>query len=132
MLQGLTLEPRSLDELAATIYQLNKAKGFYDEPTEIGTRLALIHSEVSEALESDRAHKYADKNSALTALELESDAEFQVFFQGNVKDTFQDEIADAIIRLLDLSGYLKLDIESHVYAKLRFNSLRPYKHGKSY
>jgi NTP pyrophosphatase (non-canonical NTP hydrolase) len=49
-----------------------------------------------------------------------------------VKDTFEDEIADTVIRLLDLSEGLGIDIEKHIRLKLEYNKTRPHKHGKKY
>lgn len=123
----------NLNELAKEIYDNSVSKGFYEEPIETGTRLALIHSEVSEALEADRMGLHAqpgivnyvnDPNS--------SDEYFKAQFKGNIKDTFEDELADAIIRCLDLAAHKGIDIESHVRAKMRYNSLREHKHGKKY
>ena len=48
------------------------------------------------------------------------------------KDTVQDELADTFIRLLDLVGFLGIDIDGWVEAKLRYNKSRPYKHGKRF
>jgi len=53
-------------------------------------------------------------------------------FTANVKDTFEDELADTIIRVLDICAFRGIDIEKHVLAKLRYNEQRPYKHGKKY
>ena len=38
----------------------------------------------------------------------------------------------AVIRIADLCGYLNIDLESHIKAKMRYNESRPYKHGKEY
>ena len=43
-----------MNELAQEIHHRNKAKGFFDDEKNIGEMLALIHSEVSEALECHR------------------------------------------------------------------------------
>jgi NTP pyrophosphatase (non-canonical NTP hydrolase) len=53
-------------------------------------------------------------------------------FKAVVKDTFEDEIADTIIRLFDLCGWLGIDIHKHIMLKLNYNSTRPYKHGKAF
>lgn len=50
----------------------------------------------------------------------------------HVKDTFEDELADATIRLLDLSTALGIDLEMHVLLKMQYNEGRGYKHGKRY
>jgi len=47
-----------------------------------------------------------------------------------VKDTFEDELADTIIRILDLCGYLGIDIDEHINLKMAYNRERPYKHNK--
>jgi len=41
-----------INEMARMAHANARAKGFWDEPREVGTILALIHSEVSEALEA--------------------------------------------------------------------------------
>ena len=53
-------------------------------------------------------------------------------FEMEVKSSFEDELADAIIRLLDLAGYKNIDIQKHIDLKLQYNKTRPHKHGKSY
>jgi NTP pyrophosphatase (non-canonical NTP hydrolase) len=55
-----------------------------------------------------------------------------MIFAKDVKDTFEDELADAVIRIADLCGYLNIDLESHIKAKMRYNETRPHKHGKEY
>ena len=48
------------------------------------------------------------------------------------KDTFEDEIADAVIRLLDMSEALGIDLEWQIEQKLKYNKTRPNKHGKKF
>ena len=47
--------------------------------------------------------------------------DFDVSFNGWVKGTFEGEMADILIRLLDLCGSKDIDIETHLIAKLRYN-----------
>lgn len=49
-----------INKLAKEAYENAKRKGFYDKPIEMGTRISLIHSEISEALEADRNDRYCD------------------------------------------------------------------------
>lgn len=131
-----------INELAKQIHQNNVAKGFYEEEKNIGEMLALIHSEVSEALECDRKDKYCrlhdpfDRAGNTTFDDMENpgydDITWESFFKQDVKDTFEDELADIIIRVLDLAAYKDIDIESHIKYKMRYNSMREYKHGKKY
>ena len=120
-----------INQLAKEIHEGNKARGFYEGEKNIGEMLCLVHSEISEALEADRKDRFA-KDDINFVNGYIYDADFKRSFEENIKDTFEDEIADAIIRLLDLAAFKKIDIESHIKAKMRYNSLRPYKHGKNY
>ena len=95
----------------------------------------LVVSELSEALEADRKNKHADFETYQTKLNSEPNRVFvkqSSLFQEYIKDTFEDEIADAMIRLFDLCGYMDIDIEKHIDLKLKYNQGRPNKHGKNY
>ncbi len=121
-MKGQTLQ---LNNLANKILERNKAKGFHDKKIETGTLLMLCVSELSEALEADRKGRYANLNNCPETMFLEN-------FEANVKDTFEDEIADTIIRLLDLCALKGIDIDTHIRLKMAYNYTRPKKHGKKY
>ena len=133
-----------LTELSRQIYDINAANGFWDEPREIGTMLMLPTSELAEALEADRKGKWADMTGEdraflegmpafMYASPSGSDKElYASVFKERVKDSFEDEIADAIIRLLDISAGHGIDIGFHVKAKMAYNATREYRHGKRY
>ena len=126
---------KGLNELAAQAYEASCNKGFYDKPVETGTRLMLIVSEVSEALEADRRGIYCDLSDFDSETQVTPRTECDPFtdkFERHIKDTFEDEIADTFIRLLDLCGFMNIDIERHIALKMQYNSLRSFKHGKSY
>jgi NTP pyrophosphatase (non-canonical NTP hydrolase) len=53
-------------------------------------------------------------------------------FEDNIKSTFQDEIADVAIRLFDLCGGMGIDLQKHIELKMKYNSMRGYKHGKAF
>jgi NTP pyrophosphatase (non-canonical NTP hydrolase) len=130
-----------INELAQKIHDNAKSKGFYDNKKNIGEMLCLIHSEVSEALEADRKnhHTILKENWYLKGLadpnygaSFNSQESFKHEFEKSVKNTFEDELADVMIRVMDLAAYLDIDLESHIKAKMRYNASREHKHGKAY
>lgn len=91
-----------INTLCKNAYETAKSKGWHDEPRETGTLLALIHSEVSEALEADRRGDH---------------------------ENFAEELADILIRVFDLCGAKDIDLEKAVIIKMERNKGRSYKHG---
>jgi len=91
-----------------------KEKGWWDSPKrEVPELIALIHSEVSEALE---AYRIGEINTA--------------WYEGNGKpEGFVIELADTVIRIADLCGEFGLDLESALTEKMAYNKTRPYRHG---
>lgn len=128
----------NLNELSKQIYEGNKLRGFDVSKENIGQTLMLVVSELAEALEADRKAKYANLEvfencmAADDINEGDMDLYIKQSFQETIKDTFQDEIADSLIRLFDLCGGLQIDIEKHIKYKLEYNSKREFKHGKRY
>ena len=70
----------------------------------VAEKLALIHSEVSEAMEGARKNLMDDKLPHRKMLEV--------------------ELADAVIRILDLAGALQLDLAGAIQEKLAYNAVR--------
>lgn len=99
----------TITDLVRESYGAAKAKGFHDDlPADrTGTlvRLALIHTEVSEATQEVKRHGVANP------------------------DAIAEELADALIRIGDLAGSLSLDLEGAVEAKMAKNLTRPYRYG---
>lgn len=102
-----------LNTLSKEVFEANKAKGFHDVEVSNETLLMLVITELSEAVEADRKGKRAqwdayDKDlnyycnwnkDSIGYKEREIHA-FSVY----IKDGLEDELADAVIRLLDLAG----------------------------
>lgn len=101
-------------------------------------RLLLIVSELTEALEAGRKNRYCQlNNDELLGLLNEPDAPvFKTTFEQKVKDTFENELADARIRLADYSGYINqntgISIPLLVELTTRYNKMREYLHGKTH
>lgn len=100
----------TLNRYAKDCHQRAVAKGFWDETHSVGHSLMLVVSELSEAVEADRLGKWAKLSpEAVKNLRVVSDAEFTQAFLWFVKDRVEDEIADAVIRMLDLLGWMTKD-----------------------
>jgi NTP pyrophosphatase (non-canonical NTP hydrolase) len=113
-----------LNESAAEIHQANVEKGFWQGDRNVGELLMLVTSELGEAMEAHRKGLFC-KVADFEEENVEHFAEFG-------KDTFEDEMADSLIRILDMCAGLGIDIEKHVNAKLAYNKTRPIRHGKKY
>lgn len=117
-------------------HQNSKNKGFWDEkvlgrqhdnfdpigrpihlPWNFGEKIALIHTEPSEALE-----KY--RKTLGKGLDEEPDEHCPEF------GAIEIELADTIIRCFDLAGKMGYDLGKAMVAKMEFNESRPYKHNK--
>jgi NTP pyrophosphatase (non-canonical NTP hydrolase) len=123
-----------INKLSKKVHQNAKDKGFFDNEKNIGEMLCLIHSEVSEALEADRKDKYFNKGFLKIdeVISIEDETAFMWKFGNHVKDTFEDELADIMIRVMDLAEFKGINLEKHIKAKMRHNSNRDHKHGKKY
>ena len=105
-------------------HRVNVANGWWDDRRRLMTSgvpgaqatvvlacLALVTSEVAEAMEAVRKHDP----------ETWSDAE--------TKDTLVRELAGCVVRCMDLSGELGLPLAEAIRAEIRANTDRGHKHG---
>jgi NTP pyrophosphatase (non-canonical NTP hydrolase) len=123
-----------INELAQEIHKNARKKGFFEKEKNIGEMLALIHSEVSEALEADRKDRYANLSDSQLNVLLGwvQDIDFSKDYSDKVKGCFEEEMADIVIRVFDMCAFKGIDIERHIRAKMRYNSMREKYHGKRY
>jgi len=94
----------NLNQLQSGITQWMQHQGFWVSNNK-GEKLALIHSEVSEALEAVRNSDAADE---------------------------VEELADIVIRVLDYAGYHGFDLGAAIHQKMLANYACPYRHGKAF
>ena len=96
----------TLNRYAKDCHQRSVAKGFWDGRNSVGHYLMLAFGELHEAIEADRIGKWAKlDHDTIDTLQRIDGAPYAQEFLREVKDTVEDKIADAVIRLLDLLGY---------------------------
>lgn len=91
----------------AAAYAIAERSGFHEGENNFGEKIALIHSELSEALESHRRYSFTQMDDKLSH-----------------HPAIAVELADTIIRILDLSELCNLDVASAIQDKLIYNSTR--------
>ena len=127
---------KGLNDLRDEAYECSKAHGFYEDgPPDFGMRVALIHSELSEALEDFRdGHKPNEvwylHNGEKTDKVSHSTEDKPNTYVPHKPCGIPSEMADVIIRVLDFCGANGIDIEGAVRQKMHYNESRPHKHGR--
>ena len=165
---------------AKRVWDIAFSHGWHDTRLSDMGYIGLAMTEVSEAINADRKNRSYPQLPDISTM---NDADFQAFYDTNVKDTVETEIADVVIRLVDyaylkwgdnmdwLHGYesrpdsaksfldvgtylmkyvlfperpyvvngitycyewanlLGFDLDKHIECKIRYNDLRPYRHG---
>ena len=107
----------NLNELRDRAYKTACDHGFHDEELSNDHCLCLVISELMEAVEADRKGRFAkvpvDKKDTIFDERTfhYQNKYFAENFEAYIKDCVEDELADACIRLLDLCGLRKIDIE---------------------
>jgi len=108
----------AIDRIVEEIHSANVEAGWWKDPVTgedlneenpyfayvIGTKIALQHSELSEALEGYRKGKMDDHLTDRLAVEV--------------------ELADAVIRIFDVAGKLKLNLGAAIVEKEAYNKKR--------
>ena len=119
---------RSISDWAIEIHETARGLGWWPDdrlervrsrnPEAVCALLALIHGEVSEAVEAVRSgdweYRVCDEEGRSVAK----------------PEGFPIELGDIVGRVLDLAVALGIDLETCLADKNRYNKTRPYRHGK--
>jgi len=95
-----------INDYIAECHRIAKEKGWWENERNDGELIALMHSELSEALEAMRNH--------------------------GKKEELAEELADCCIRIFDYCGSRNIDLETSLLKKIEYNKTRPYRHGKKF
>ena len=118
----------NISEIVERAHENAVKHGFWDPAPEFGTAIALIHSELSEALEEARAGRpdlYFKEVNGFAVTDMKER-------RGEKPEGVAVELADAVIRIADLCGHLGIDLEAAIALKMEYNETRPFKHGKKF
>lgn len=106
-----------INKLRDEAYKCACEHGFHDTEHFDSHWLALIMSEVGEALNADRKNKHAKSKEFIrwqTDLRSPNDDRYYIGdFDYFIKDSVEDELADIAIRILDLAGLRGYDCSEY-------------------
>jgi hypothetical protein len=143
--------PRSINEWVEAAHQNAREHGWWplldakDAAVQAGTltvatlstdevlaKIALMHSELSEALEEVREGRldyYVHPEGDAEPTKLDPKRAKFAYAYGAKPEGAVVELADCVIRIFDLCGALGLDLEGAIEAKHAYNRTRPFRHG---
>ena len=112
----------SIDAIMEQCHRTAYEKGFWDDEKgdynplshNVGEKIALMHSELSEALESLRKDPSKPDSHCPEYTNVEI------------------ELADTVIRIFDFARACNMRLSGALLAKMEYNQSRGYKHGKSF
>lgn len=103
----------SLNALRDKAYLNATNHGWHEVEHNAGHYVMLIITELNEAVNADRLDKHANKelfNMNLGTPSYQEDKHFMKLYDLYIKDTMEDELADAAIRMLDFTKVLEVDL----------------------
>ena len=115
----------NLNELRDKAYKCAVVHGWHEENLSDEHFLCLVISELMEAVEADRKGMHANRDNFEYYMKQRKrdDGEFMYAFKLDIKDSLEDELSDACIRLLDLAGLRGISLSSVPF---------PFHHRKEY
>lgn len=108
----------NLQDIITRAHATAVAKGWHPAETDpndadrFGALIALVHSELSEALEAYRLDGIGSWAN-----------------ESGKPEGVPSELADVVVRIADICGLYKIDLAAAVEEKLTYNESRPHRHG---
>ncbi|MCL6612607.1 MAG: hypothetical protein K6T66_13820 [Peptococcaceae bacterium] len=97
----------SINLLVTEVHEIIKTKGFWDKPRETGTLIALIHSEVSEALEANSCADFCTELADICLRIMDLCGAYNINLEAVLTNIKEDIEADGIT--IDISSFTKLE-----------------------
>lgn len=124
-----------MSDLAADIHDISKSHGFWPVGgRNFGEMVALMHSELSEALEEHRANRpvYWEQHESDCSAGMAPPSGSCTCFSNPKPEGAAVELVDCIIRCLDALDSMDVNVDHVLRKKMEYNHSRPFKHGKKY
>lgn len=104
---------RILDGMISDVHEIAKDKGFWDKPRNDAEMMMLIVTEIAEAVEGQRHGNGPSEHIPHFSC-------------------VEEELADAVIRIMDYCGGRGVRLAEAIVAKMKFNATRARMHGKKF
>lgn len=105
-------ESENISVLQDRAHQIAKSKGWWDKDRSVHEVLMLVVTEVSEACEEARVRDIHEN-----------------YMEGEKPCGFGSELADVVIRVMDLAEFCNINLFEHIDRKLKYNATREHRHG---
>lgn len=136
----MCVEYTPLKDMQREVIEWATSKGWEPDPHRtFGDECALLHSEVSEALEAYRSWKFDDPtrteeeivehHSKVHGLCVHGERYRECDKYSPKPEGVASEFADILIRLLHYSANHGIDLEAEYHRKMAYNKTRSYRHG---
>ena len=95
------MEKINLNDLRDRVYKIACNHGWHEKEYDVNHYIMLVITELAEAINADRINKRSNRFEFNLTNEPHC---FIQSFETYIKDTVEDELADAVIRILDIFG----------------------------
>lgn len=125
----MEIKEMTIEELVNMAHENARDKGFWEDWDSIAWEDGLDRNEDS-TLDIDELYNLATSTRLMLIVSEVSEA-LEALRKGD-KENFKEELADVVIRVCDLAGGLNIDLQEEIINKVIKNISRPYKHGKEF